>query len=482
MRMVMRKLTTEQFTNKVRQIHGEKYDYSQVEYVNNSTKINIKCNSCGNTIYLTPSHHLRGQGCKPCSMKQFADKQRFTKEDFIARSIEVHGNKYNYSLVDYINKETKVKIICHIHGVFEQKPANHWRYGCNQCGYDNSRRKQSLTFDTVKERADFIHNNKYDYSLTSFDNIREKVKIICPIHGVFEQKLENHISRGDGCPKCASHISRQEIELQEWLSQYVDIKTNDRSIIPPLELDIIIPSHNIAIEYNGIYWHSEQRGKDRKYHLNKYNQCNDAGYRLIQVWENEWVLKKDIVKSIILSSLGIYDRKIHGRKCDISTVDSKTSKQFYNNNHIQGFQSGIHHGLYYENELVSLMTIKRYRTGDMLERFVNKTNTLVHGSFSKLLKSFDNLDGLITFSDPRYFNGNVYESNGFEYEGMVNPNYWYFKINTIDVYHRRRFQKKHIEKNGGLFFDSNLTEYLNMLANGYDRIWDCGNMKYVYRP
>jgi very-short-patch-repair endonuclease len=478
----MRKLTRDDFISKAKEIHGEKYNYSKVEYINNSTKVDIICNGCGSVISLTPSHHFRGQGCRQCSMKRFSDKMRFTTEDFISRSNEIHGDKYDYSKVEYINKETKVTIICPVHGEFEQKPANHWRYGCNQCGYDKSGMKQKHSYDDIINRAKEIHGERYSYIIKENPKYKDKVTVVCPVHGEFEQKIGNHIYKGYGCPKCAAHISRQEIELQEWVSQYVDIITNTRSVIPPLELDIVIPSHNIAIEYNGIYWHSEQRGKDKKYHLNKYLRCKESGYRLIQIWENEWLNQKDIVKSIILSALSMYQKKVYGRKCEIMDVDSKVARDFYNDNHIQGFQSGVHHGLYYENELVSLMTVKYYNSSPILERFVNKRNTLVHGGFSKLLKSFDSIDGMVTFSDPRYFTGNVYESNGFEYSGMVKPNYWYFKINTIDICHRRRFQRKKIEKDNSLIFDDTLTEYENMLLNGFDRIWDCGNMRYVYNP
>ena len=246
-------------------------------------------------------------------------------------------------------------------------------------------------------------------------------------------------------------------------------------LIHPLELDIVIPSKKIAIEYNGLYWHSEQQGKDINYHLNKFNLCKDKGYRLIQIWENEWLMKKDIVKSIILNSIGKHTTKIHGRKCEVMVVTPKEARPFYDNNHIQGFKGGEHHGLYYKGKLVSMLTIDK--NGE-LQRFVNKINTIVHGAFSKLLKSFDDKE-LYTFADLRYFTGGVYESNGFKYEHTVPPRYWYFKNNT-KVYHRRTFQKSKLSsklKN----FDDNITGNNNMINNGYHRIWDCGNLKFKKR-
>jgi len=476
----MKRKTKEKVISEFVDIHENMYDYSKVEYTNNSTKIIIICNSCGREISITPSHHLRGQGCKPCSMKRFADSQRKSIEDFKIESMKIHGDKYDYSKSVYISRHEKLTIICPIHGEFQQTPGNHYRYGCNKCGCEITAKKQKHSNTEILNQMGLIHSNKYLYPGFNNNDMKGKIDVECPIHGIYQQQLSNHIHKGYGCPKCASHISKQEIELQEWLSQYIDIETNIRSIIPPLELDIIIPSKKIAIEYNGIYWHGEQWGKDKKYHLNKYLRCREVGYRLIQIWENEWIQKKDIVKSIILSALDMYEKKEHGRKCKIVVVDTNMAKQFYNDNHIQGYQQGVHHALYYQNELLSMMTVKHFDNIPMLERFVNKKNIMIHGAFSKLLKSFNNIDGMETFSDPRWFSGNVYEKNGFTLVNHTKPNYWYFKTNTIDLIHRRRFQLKMIEKSG-LLFDPEMTEYQNMLANKYDRIWDCGNLKYIYK-
>ncbi len=474
----MKKLTEQKFIKKCIKIHGDKYSYKLVKYVNTYTKVKIVCPIHG-IFEQTPNHHMNGQGCKQCGYKSIKEKQRYTTKHFIQKAKQIHDDKYDYSLVEYKNKETKVKIICPVHGVFEQIPNNHIRgSGCNKCGNELTKRKQTLDLSIIIFKAKQIHDNKYDYSLVEYIKKKNKIKIICPIHGEFEQRVENHLY-GQGCPKCKHFISKNEIQLQQWLSKYIDIKCNDRTLIKPFELDIIIPNKKIAIEYNGLYWHSEQQGKDKHYHLNKYNLCKQQGYRLIQIWENEWLFKQNIVKSILLNAIGIHKEKIHGRKCIIKDVSVKEARPFYDNNHIQGFHGGKHKGLYYQNDLVSLMSIDK--RGE-LQRFVNKCNTIVHGAFSKLLKSF-NIDNIYTFADLRYFTGNVYQMNGFEYIYQIKPNYWYIK--QMNVYHRRTFQKKNIQykfENGVLqYFDSNKTEYENMLDNGYDRIWDCGNLKFEYK-
>jgi very-short-patch-repair endonuclease len=447
--------------------HNFRYDYSKVVYINNHTPVIIICKDHGEFLQ-TPKNHINGFGCSMCS-----GKKRYTNETFIFKANQKHNFRYDYSKVVYINIRSVIIIICKDHGEFKKMAKDHLRgEGCPKC----SAEQRKNVIDHYSDKLIDKHNKKYDYSKVVYNTIKEKVVIVCPIHGEFIQRFEDHIN-GHGCPKCASMISKEEVVLSDFIGERFDIITNSRKIIPPYELDIVIPSKKIAIEYNGIYWHGEQQGKDSKYHFNKYLMCKEAGYRLIQVWENEWLQKKDIVKSIILSALGVYERKIHGRKCVLKTVNNNTARQFYEENHIQGFKGGEHHGLYYNDvELVSLMTINNL---NILERFVNSKNALIHGAFSKLLKSFDNIEGLVTFADLRYFTGNVYEKNGFEYQHTSNPNYFYFNNNDkINLQSRIQFQKhKLINKLDK--FDPELTEYQNMLANGYDRIWDCGNLKYL---
>ncbi len=472
-----KKKTTQEFIIDAWCKHGDTYNYSLIKYINSKTKVKIICPLHG-VFEQRPNNHLRGNCCPKCNKHKKSSIKKDSLSDFKQKGSDKHNNKYDYSLVEYIDSKTKVKIICPLHGVFEQIPSGHLRgRGCFKCAL--LKRKQSR-INTRKTNNGFIqnavsvHDNKYDYSLVEYIDSKTKVKIICPVHDVFKQRPNNHLC-GQGCPKCISSysISKGETELQEWLKGYINIQTSDRQIIKPLELDIVIPKHKIAIEYNGLYWHSEQQGKDRSYHLNKYNLCKEQGYRLITIWENEWLLKRDIVKSIILNALGIHTRKIHGRKCIIKDVLPKEARIMYDNNHIQGFKGGKHKGLYYKDELVSLMSIDKRNE---LQRFVNIKNTLVHGAFSKLLKSFDIKGVLFTFADTRYFTGNVYTKNGFGYVYTSPPNYWYFK--KMNVYSRIMFQK-HKLKDKLKSFDISITEYQNMINNGYNRIWDNGNRKYI---
>ena len=179
------------FINQAIVIHGDKYDYSKVDYVNNKTKIIIICPEHG-MFEQSPNCHLSGNGCPGCA------DTKHTNESFIAKTREVHGDKYDYSLVNYISIMEKVSIRCPEHGVFEQTPNGHLKgYGCPSCAGVKKHTNESFI-----AKAREIHGDKYDYSLVNYINIMEKVSIHCPEHGMFEQTSNDHLS-GAGCPGCA---------------------------------------------------------------------------------------------------------------------------------------------------------------------------------------------------------------------------------------------------------------------------------------
>jgi hypothetical protein len=243
----------------------------------------------------------------------------------------------------------------------------------------------------------------------------------------------------------------------------------------------------LGIEFNGLYWHSDIY-KDKNYHLDKTKLANSKGYRLIHIFEDEWINKEDIVKSIINNKLNIIDKKIYARNCEIREVKPKESSIFLEKNHIQGkINSFIKLGLYYNNELVSLMTFGKLRKslgsnskdGDFeMYRFCNKLNYSIVGGASKLFKYFINNFGvnkIVSYSDNRYFDGSLYEKLGFIYNGETKPSYWYAK--NINRYHRFKFRKDVLVKDG---YDPNKTEKEIMKERGYNRIYDCGNKKWVF--
>ena len=196
-----KKLTTEEFIEKAREVHGDKYDYSKVEYVNTHVKVCIICPKHGE-FWQTPHDHLKSE-CKECYNEKRGDLSRSNAEEFIKKAKLIHGDKYDYSKVNYLNNRTNVIIICPIHGEFTQTPNTHLNgSGCYQCNKHNGGVKQKFNKDFFIEKSKKIHNNKYDYSKVNYKNINKKVCIICPIHGEFTQTPYNHL-KGSGCPLCA---------------------------------------------------------------------------------------------------------------------------------------------------------------------------------------------------------------------------------------------------------------------------------------
>lgn len=191
------KMTTEIFIEKAKSVHGDKYDYSKVVYINVKTNVQIICPLHG-IFEQTPDRHLHGRcGCPVC-----AGNQKCTTADFVKKAQCVHGDKYDYSLTKYINNKTPIEIICPKHGVFKQVPLNHiLGNGCPVCANN----MVSTTKDFI-QKAIAVHGDKYDYSVTEYHNNRTPVKILCSDHGVFEQRPYVHLS-GSGCPVCG-HISR----------------------------------------------------------------------------------------------------------------------------------------------------------------------------------------------------------------------------------------------------------------------------------
>ncbi|MFW6225628.1 MAG: DUF7487 domain-containing protein [bacterium] len=301
---------------------------------------------------------------------------------------------------------------------------------------------------------------------------------------IFEGHVHSHIPK---CPVCFPKSSSvAEKEIKDFISS-LNIKyiENDRTILNGKEIDIYLSDYNLGIEYNGLYYHSEQNGKTKYYHLEKTKEAKEKGIDLIHIFEDEWRDKKEIVKSIIKSKIGIFDKKIFARKCFIKEINLEEERRFLKENHIQGYiPSSIKYGLYYENELISIMTFGKSRYNKKVNfemlRFCNKLNYSVIGGASKLFKYFvnNNKGNIISYSDKRYFDGKIYSILGFNKQKDSYPNYYYLDSNYSYRFSRIEFQK-HKLKNKLNEFDENLTEYENMLNNGYDRIWDCGNSVFI---
>ena len=292
------------------------------------------------------------------------------------------------------------------------------------------------------------------------------------------------------CNPILSGKSNMEIEVSEFIQEYYNgaIILNSKSIIDK-EIDIYLPEIKVAFEFNGLYWHSEEY-KDKLYHLNKTKECLNHGISLFHIWGDDWTFKQDIVKSMIINKLGKTPNRIYARKCIIREVsDNKLIRDFLDKNHIQGFVgSKIKLGLFYNGELVSLMTFGDLRKSlgsksqagsyEML-RFCNKLNTNIIGGASKIFTYFIKnyqIREVISYSDSSRSEGNLYKQLGFELLQETAPNYYWI----IDNIRHNRFvyRKDVLVKNGA---DSSKTEVQIMHESGSYRIWNCGNKKWSFK-
>lgn len=326
----------------------------------------------------------------------------------------------------------------------------------------------------------------------------KKYEVKCEVCGnVFKSRV---VSDALVCRTCypANSCSKIQMELKEYITTIVgdNFDENNRDVIKPHELDFYIKDKHLAIELNGNYYHSEISGsKDKKYHISKTERCNRNGIHLIHVFEDEWILKKDIVKSKIKNILEKTDNKISVKNCSIKEITSTEKSDFMKTNHIQGdCVDKIRIGLFYKESLVAVMTFGKPRhaigiKGNKREvvqyeliRFCSSLNTSVVGGFEKMIKYFIktyNPKKIITYTDCRWsgvdHEKTIYFMNGFEFIRRTVPSYYYLKTsNYLERKHKFSLNKiKLLEIYGG---DKNKTGNELAIENGYDRIWDCGAM------
>ncbi len=351
---------------------------------------------------------------------------------------------------------------------------------------------QELYFDVEKYEKLRKKNNKGKIQYLKYD-------IKCNICGnVFKSSL---INKKIFCRKCYPLKKSKSIiqtELRDFFREMeVQFEENNREIIAPLEVDFYLKDNKLAFELNGNYWHSEIGGKkDKKYHLNKTLKCNEKDIKLIHIFEDEWILKKDIVKSRIRNLLNKTEHIIYARKCVIEEIKSEEKIEFLERNHIQGNSvDKIRIALKYKDEIVSVMTFSNNRIAlgkksnkneYELIRFCSKMNTNVIGAFNKTLSYFIkkyNPQKITSYADCRWSGidekNTVYSKTGFNFIKHTSPSYFYvYKKDYCQRKHRFSFTKhKILQEFGG---DVNKSEWQLAQENGYDRIWDCGTLKFEF--
>ena len=289
--------------------------------------------------------------------------------------------------------------------------------------------------------------------------------------------------------------SSYEVECKHWLNSIGIFCQKDRTVCKPQELDIYIPSYNLAIEFNGLYWHSEALGKSKYYHFNKTKTCADKNIHLIHIFEDEWINHKDVCKSIISGFLNQQSNKIFGRKCAIEEITNQESRSFLERNHLQGYSpASINLALKYNNDIQLLMTFSKSRFNQKIQyemiRLDSKINTQIIGGTQKLWNYFIehyHPESVVTYCDKRWFRGQVYKNLGFENTSKAKPGYWY--TDGIHRYHRSKFTKKKCVILAKKIQPELSMDYLNSLSEniitremlGLTRIWDCGQDTWIWK-
>jgi len=474
-----RALFNKEFISKSKEAHGNRYDYSKVNLDGSVKKVTIICKKHGSFKQKASAHTL-GSGCPKCSTEERADsiKETFNKS-FLKRATEAHGNKYDYSKIKLKGSNHIVTIICKKHGKFEQLASSHLRgCGCDKCAKDQA----SYSTTEFIKKSTKIHGSTYNYQKTTFTRTIEKVTITCEKHGDFIQTASDHL-QGNGCPKCAHHVSKAETKIAHFLAKYTPVRTSNKKILKGQELDIVLKKTKVAIEYNGLRWHSTKFRK-KEYHNEKTQLTNKSGYRLIHIWEDDYLKNPTKTLQWLKAVLGFGKKeKIGARKCTVEIVSSKEAKTFQNEYHIQGSANGtIHLGLKYQGVLVSIASYIRKGSGVYdLTRFTNKPKFQIIGGYQRLEKAFLNqtpeCKTIITFADLSWIDStnNTYERNGFKKVKTLAPDYKY----VVNGKRKHKFGYRHKGmKNKLELYDPNLTEKENMKANNIYRIYDCGKIKY----
>lgn len=462
------------------------WEFYDLNVQHSKTKFVLKCPVHGEfeTLFNRLMNMKEGLSpCPKCNRARGGVKRRVNLVEWRRRIDEVHGS--SLALAEFGEKSNTYSIFnCPEHGRFKAKLQDvvNSESGCPECGKRDRaewiRDNKALTFDDFIERARRVHGDRYAYTRSSYTGMGSPVEIICNIHGAFMQNPRNHLWIEAGCPRCSGKMSKGEHEIGELLSQLgVEFERNNRSVLDGMEIDLWIPKHNLGIEYCGLYWHGSVF-KGSNYHADKQMLAESKGVVLIQIFEDEWLNKPEIVRSIVCNKLGLSQR-LFARKLKVVEIPWSQARSFFEENHIAGAGVAGSRNMALINDEGKLMMVlsvgpSRYESGTTeIYRMASSIGYTVVGGFSKLLA---NIDGpVVTYADLRYGSGNVYKRSGFTLESRTSPGYYWCK--GLSRYSRQKFQK-HKLVDVLPYFNDTLSERENCENNGYWQLFDAGHYKY----
>jgi len=483
------RLSSERYIEECRIIHNNFYDYSKTVFTGSFQDVTVTCPVHGDFLIQANRHKNTACGCQKCGTLKTANANRQNVSVFLQQI----SKKKNFELYDFSNlkqfktKKDRVTVKCNLHGEYKTKIAyieNREHFGCRKCVSETA----THTIDEFIQRSQKAHNGRYLYNNSVYKHAHYPITVTCPVHGDYITKPLIHVLGGGFCPVCIPTVSSHEKQVREFLdNKNLKYVSNFRGFKDVKEVDIINHEMKIGIELNGLYWHSDLH-KDKNYHLKKTEVMNKLGYRLIHVFEDEWLEKRSICESIISNAFNKTEDKVYARNCTIKSVNLTDAKTFLIHNHIQGnCISKYRYGLYHNEQLIMLATFGKHRIslgskavdGEYeLLRMCSLLNTNIVGGASKLFKYFiDNHtpNKITSYCDRRYGTGTMYRKLGFTELYNTKPNYFYVRGNTR--YNRFSFRKDILVSQG---YDATKTEKILMKERGYSRIYDCGSIKFEW--
>ena len=477
-------------------------------YLDATTPISIRC-SCGHIAKKRPTvikRALQNSGvvnCRDCQYQKNSAKRKHKDQevfDFL--------KKHTHTVLSdtYQNVDSKMSFVCDCGDYFErslylakESVKKHGRNICNKCAKKKTKPSNALSKQQIEEIF-----KAYDAKIISeYSNSKDKIEYIGSC-GHKSERRWNDIQQSIKnygkilCTQCGKAENRSiyktstgEDEVAEYIESLgFSVTRNKRpEWTQGLEIDIMIDGTNIAIEYCGEYWHSEEAGKDKDYHSKKDNLAAMAGINLLHIFETEWIYQKDIIKSMISARLG-KSKTVYARKTSVKKITAKEARDFFDATHRQGGKGSTHisYGLFLGEELIAAMSFRKSRFDTQydyeLYRFSTKLYTSVVGGFQKLFSAFkkEYQDiSVVSYADLRFssISNNIYLRSGFSFAKGTKPGYMYFK-QGMPLQNRIGYQK-HKLKQRLKTFNPELTEYENMKANGFLRVWDCGHGVFVSR-
>lgn len=479
------------------ELFGDRIKIVEDTYINSGSKVDIICEQHGRSTIragtiIFNSEGRTQYGCKRCADEGVGASRILPFDKFVEQVQEKFGkNAVEYLPEGYTGLNGNITYVCPKHGKVTAAAFHHSKAAlpCKFCATERRSVNARIPFEQFLEKSRKIHGDRYDYAEDSYTAMSESTNIVCKVHGEFSQLPSDHVTSKAGCPKCACSISKGEIELKEFL-EGAGLEINHQFRYEGRkEFDILANSHNIAIEYDGVLWHST-KFRDRETQLLKARNAKELGVSLVRIFEDEWLNRKEQVKSLLLARFGIHDgERVFARKCAVREISNYEAKKFLETHHVQGWcHSGICFGLFREQECVAVMVFKssmsgRYQAGSgefELARYASKG--LVVGGAGKLLKHFIrtcNPSRIVSFSEKRLFSGKLYESLGFEREAEVAPSYTYIYPGKCLRHHKSGFQLARLRVKFPDVFKDGMTEEEICAAAGYYRCYDDGKVRWA---